>query len=1111
MEVNDKSNDSDPPSIPASNIEQSMYCWGQADNGVLGLGNAYDNQSVIITPVASNFPHSPVVKYVSCGRFHTLLITEAGQVYSCGNNEYGQLGHDKDNKLLNQVTGLSQYVISHVTSGQWHSLALNDCGELFTWGADTHGQLGLETLDNKPVPSPRRVKGLASITVVQACAGYSHCLVLTNTGELYSWGNNEYGQIGTNSSSPAVTKPTRVESLVSLPIASIFCGANHSFVLSKSGAVYGWGKNTCGQLGLNDEQNKFVPNHLKSLRSIKVKYISCGEEYSVFLTQEGGVFTCGDGSFGQLGHGTLTNELLPRKVLELMGSTVTQIACGRRHTLTFIPSVGRLYAFGIGSAVQLESPKSLHKTPTLIAGPWIASPVQSTAAKTENGTEVTQSKPGLVVKKIFSGGDHSIVTVTKSTDAIMSDDFRLPNPSSEIMFVDYDKLKQCEREVEQLKPDETLNQDLLLYLETVFLSPGCMNGSFLQVEYDEHYNCNTKNPGVNMKLAQDCFDTIARIERESVRSLILFSHAHLVKALWVTPPDTEALRMFLTLPLYHEFMNPRQHEILQIPFAGALLNLKTEATKILGNWYLLMSNDYFERLILIYKQCLLYLLAQPNVVDSTNGDITWNRKLSICLQVLAKLNTLNNQGLSSNTTSSPSSQYSPAHSLVPHTGNKVQPNEGRKVPYTAFYIPDLHTCCDIRADYFRWIAGRPNGTVRDFLCNYPFIFDAKAKTTLLEMDQRIQMDRAMNSGNMFHFLQTFNPLTLYQYLDIEVSRDNLVEDTIRELAQYTPNDFKKPLRVKFTGEEAEDAGGVRREFLMLLLKEILDPKYGMFKEYEETRSIWFSEESFEDQNMYYLIGTLCGLAIYNFTIINVPFPLALYKKILDEPILLQDLKDLSPTIARSLQDILDYREPDLEDVFSVTFSISRELYGATKVVPLKENGANIPVTLTNKQEFVDLYLDFVMNRSVDKQFAAYKAGFLRVCGSTVLKLFHAQELMAVVIGNENYDWEELERQAEYKNGYTVTDATIRLFWSVFHELTQEEKKKFLLYLTGSDRVPIKGMSDIKIYIQPVPDDRRLPVAHTCVNLLDLPRYGTKERLRYKLLQAIQQTQVFSLV
>lgn len=106
------------------------------------------------------------------------------------------------------------------------------------------------------------------------------------------------------------------------------------------------------------------------------------------------------------------------------------------------------------------------------------------------------------------------------------------------------------------------------------------------------------------------------------------------------------------------------------------------------------------------------------------------------------------------------------------------------------------------------------------------------------------------------------------------------------------------IKVKFHGEEAEDAGGVRKEFFMLLLREILDPKYGMFKQYEETRVIWFSEDSLEDENMYFLIGILCGLVIYNFIIIDLPFPLALYKKLLHEPVALNDIKDMSPVFAK---------------------------------------------------------------------------------------------------------------------------------------------------------------------------------------------------------------------
>ena len=138
-----------------------------------------------------------------------------------------------------------------------------------------------------------------------------------------------------------------------------------------------------------------------------------------------------------------------------------------------------------------------------------------------------------------------------------------------------------------------------------------------------------------------------------------------------------------------------------------------------------------------------------------------------------------------------------------------------------------------------------------------------------------------------------------------VRRNYIVEDTLTFI-QCVPDfrDFKKPLKVKFDGEEGDDAGGVRKEFFLLLLKEILDPKYGMFKVYEETNTIWFHPTCYEDIGYFFMIGVLCGLAIYNFTIINLPFPLALYKKLLSEDgdtsnvNSIEDLEDLSRSWAK---------------------------------------------------------------------------------------------------------------------------------------------------------------------------------------------------------------------
>lgn len=261
---------------------------------------------------------------------------------------------------------------------------------------------------------------------------------------------------------------------------------------------------------------------------------------------------------------------------------------------------------------------------------------------------------------------------------------------------------------------------------------------------------------------------------------------------------------------------------------------------------------------------------------------------------------------------------------------------------------------------------------------------------------------------------------------LNVTRERIVEDTLREISQYGPSDLKKPLKIKFLGEDAEDGGGLRKEFFILLLREILDPKFGMFKVYEDSNAIWFAEDSFEDEVMFVLIGILCGLAIYNFTIINLPFPLALYKKLLkDQEIDLSDLKDLSPVVGNSMQQILDYTNIDFEEVFDLRFEVIRESFGEMKKIELIENGSNIPVTIENKNEFVDLYVEYVFNKSIETKFNGFYKGFMKVCGGKVLELFKSHELMAVVIGSEDYDWAEFESESvEYKNGYTSGDPTV---------------------------------------------------------------------------------------
>jgi ubiquitin-protein ligase E3 A len=159
----------------------------------------------------------------------------------------------------------------------------------------------------------------------------------------------------------------------------------------------------------------------------------------------------------------------------------------------------------------------------------------------------------------------------------------------------------------------------------------------------------------------------------------------------------------------------------------------------------------------------------------------------------------------------------------------------------------------------------------------------------------------------------------------------------------------------------------------------------------------------------------------------------------------------------------------------------------------------------------------------------------QVCGGPALNLFQPEELELLICGNPTLDFEALERVTHYEDGYDVSSPLIRNFWSVVHELEEggfpadgssrvwpmpdlrgamrcaDEKKKFLKFVSGSDRAPINGLASMTFVISKNGDDSdRLPTAHTCFNHLLLPNYATRDKLKNRLKLAITQSEGFGL-
>lgn len=245
----------------------------------------------------------------------------------------------------------------------------------------------------------------------------------------------------------------------------------------------------------------------------------------------------------------------------------------------------------------------------------------------------------------------------------------------------------------------------------------------------------------------------------------------------------------------------------------------------------------------------------------------------------------------------------------------------------------------------------------------------------------------------------------------------------------------------------------RLRHFQLVVRNLLDPKYGMFVYKEETRVFWFNVAS-PDAPEFVLVGTMLGLAIYNSVILDLPFPLLVYKKLCGKPVTLEDVNDLDPQTYRNLCSLLDYKGDDIVDVYCLDFSVSFDYFGATKVVNLVPNGASVPVTQENKQQYVKLFVQWLLVDSVTEQFEAFARGF-RMVGGPTLSIFRPEELELLVCGSQTVNIDELQASTTYKGGYGADHKVIRWFWDIVKAWPVEKQKKLLTFATGSDRVPIK--------------------------------------------------------
>ncbi|KAG8185293.1 hypothetical protein JTE90_023901 [Oedothorax gibbosus] len=351
---------------------------------------------------------------------------------------------------------------------------------------------------------------------------------------------------------------------------------------------------------------------------------------------------------------------------------------------------------------------------------------------------------------------------------------------------------------------------------------------------------------------------------------------------------------------------------------------------------------------------------------------------------------------------------------------------------------------------------------------------------------------------------------------LEVSREDIFEESYRLIMKMRPKDLRKRLMVKFRSEEGLDYGGVAREWLYLLSHEMLNPYYGLFQyTRDDIYTLQINHDSSinpEHLSYFHFVGRVIGLAVFHGHYIDGGFTLPFYKMLLNKPICLDDIEAVDPELQRSLKWMLDN---NISSVIDTSFSVEHDAFGQLQVHELKPNGKEIPVTDENKREYVRLYVNYRFMRGIEQQFLALMKGFNELIPQHLLKAFDEKELELVIGGLGKIDLEDWKLNTRLKHCNPDTNI-VKWFWKAVDSYSEEQRARLLQFVTGSSRVPLQGFKALQgstgaagprlfTIHQIDANTDNLPKAHTCFNRIDIPPYETCEKLYEKLTQAIEET------
>ncbi|XP_059157195.1 E3 ubiquitin-protein ligase HERC2-like isoform X2 [Physella acuta] len=329
----------------AKDIQTYVFVWGLNDKDQLGGPKG----SKIKMPMLNESLSGLNCVQIAGGSKSLFCVTQDGKVFACGEGTNGRLGLGAvtgNISVPRQLTALGQYVIKKVAvhSGGRHALALSTDGKVLAWGEGDDGKLGLSTRMN--CETPRLIEALKSKRVRDIACGSSHSAAIISNGDLYTWGLGDYGRLGHGDNTTQL-KPKQVMALAGQRVIQVACGSRdaQTLALTDDGVVYSWGDGDFGKLGRGGSEGCNVPHPVERLTGQGVLQIECGAQFSLALTKLGQVWTWGKGDYFRLGHGTDAHVRKPQLVESLKGKKIIHVSVGALHCLA-VTDTGQVWAWG---------------------------------------------------------------------------------------------------------------------------------------------------------------------------------------------------------------------------------------------------------------------------------------------------------------------------------------------------------------------------------------------------------------------------------------------------------------------------------------------------------------------------------------------------------------------------------------------------------------------------------------------------------------------------------------------------------------------------------------------------------------------------------------------